>query len=70
MKRPSYRAAIEWIAENDDTTWLDPEEWFTDIHGEREPPYSVTAVLVADLFDVPPLRVAKDLQRKLSRPAR
>jgi len=36
----SYSAAIQWIADNDDTQWLDDE------HGSP----SVTLCLVADIF--------------------
>lgn len=53
MKRASYRAAIRWMAENDDTEWL------------HEPPHhpSVTACIVADLFGVDVERVESDLRR-------
>jgi len=57
MKRPSYRAALEWIALNDDTTWLED--------GEDVP--SVTLVLIADLFDVPETKAIVDLKRTLAR---
>lgn len=55
MKRASYREAIRWIADNDDTQWLNDDE----------PMFSVTAALVADLFDVDTDRVTKDLRREL-----
>ncbi len=35
-----YRAALEWINDNDDTGWLDDED----------PIASVTACLVADIY--------------------
>lgn len=56
MKRPGYREAIRWIAENDDTEWV----------GKGDPE-SVSAALVADLFGVSDERVAKDLARELDR---
>lgn len=56
MKRPGYREAIRWIADNDDTEWVR--------RGDAE---SVTAALVADLFGVPDDRVKRDLARALDR---
>lgn len=53
--RASYRAAIRWIVLNDDT------EWARDPDGLP----SVTAVLVADLFDKPEERVTADIRRAL-----
>ncbi len=55
MKRASYREAVEWIARNDDTEWLN----------EVPQHASVTACLVADLFGVDEGRVFKDLRRAL-----
>lgn len=46
-----YKKAIEWIALNDDTEWLNDEE----------PIISVTGAMVADLFDVDQEKVIKDL---------
>jgi hypothetical protein len=54
MKRPIYRDAIEWIVRNDDCHWL------TNPHGSQ----SVTAALVADMFDVRDDKVKADLIRK------
>lgn len=48
-----YKEAIRWIAENDDTCWL----------GEYEIIPSVTASLVADVFDKPMDTVIRDLIR-------
>ncbi len=59
MKRASYRDAINWIAYNDDTTWLD------DVLGDGKICPSVTASLVADLFDVTPEKLIKDLRRAM-----
>lgn len=57
MKRPSYRLAIDWIADNDDTEWLDDE-----------PPIPcVTATLVADLFGVADDKVIRDIARSVER---
>lgn len=53
--KPSFRAAIQWMADNDDTEWLSDEE----------PTLSVTAALVADLFGAEHERVVKSLRRAL-----
>ena len=56
MKRASYKAAIAWVAEYDsagDADSLDPE-----VVSEL-----ITAQLVADLFDVPPEKVGRDIVR-------
>lgn len=56
MKRASYREAIAWIAANDgagDDEALDP------VHCSE----IVSAVLVADLFDVPNEKVGADIVR-------
>jgi len=55
-KRASYKAAIAWVAEYDsagDADSLDPE-----VVSEL-----ITAQLVADLFDVPPEKVGRDIVR-------
>jgi len=59
MKRGSYRAAIAWVAANDDCYWLAHT-------GERLMP-SVTAALVCDLFEVEMDRVVGDLRRALAK---
>lgn len=53
MKRPSYRAAVEFIALNDEPLDHDPDsiENYT------------TVVMVAALFDVETSRVADDVAR-------
>lgn len=56
MKRASYREAIRWMAENDDTEWVEDES----------PILSVAAVLIADLFDVDEAKVVKDLRRAMA----
>lgn len=56
----SYRQAITWIAQNDDTEWV------------NDAPYvgpSVTASLVADLFGKTDEQVVADLRRALNREA-
>ena len=53
MKRASYRHGIAWIAENDE-----PED-FDECVVARQ----ISVVLVADLFDVDPDRVARDVVR-------
>lgn len=57
MARASYKTAIAWIVENDDTEWLDGE---ADTADGTE---SVTAALVADLFEKTGEQVRKDLLR-------
>ena len=57
MKRPSYREAIRWMAYNDDTEWVEDDEPFP----------SVTAAIIADLFDVDTDRVTADLRRQLTK---
>jgi hypothetical protein len=63
MKRPGYREAILWLAGNDDNEWLENE--YGRIDGE--PTLSVTASLVADLFEVEHARLVADLRRALKR---
>lgn len=55
--RVSYRAAVAWIAEIDDTTWLDDEG----------PILSVTASMVAYLFDKTDGQIIGDLRRALKK---
>ena len=57
MKRASYREAILWIATNDDTEWLEDDD----------PIPSVTAVLVADVFDLEVERVTSDLRKAVGK---
>jgi hypothetical protein len=59
MARASYRKALEWIAVQDDNEWLDDEFGHT----------SVTAALVADLFDKTDEQVKEDLRKALKREA-
>lgn len=56
--RPSYRRALTWIVENDDTEWIEPDD-----NGQVIP--SVTASLVADLFGHSDEKVVRDLQREM-----
>jgi hypothetical protein len=58
--RRSYRRALAWIVENDDTEWLAPDD-----DGQVIP--SVTASLVADLFGHSDEKVARDLQREMKK---
>ena len=60
MKRPSYIRAVEHVALNDDPGVTDPSE----IVG------SVSVVLVSDLFDIEPERVARDVARYRKRAER
>jgi len=55
--KPSYRRALEWILENDDTEFLtDPN-----------PIPSVTVALVADMFGKTDKIVMRDLAKRVSR---
>jgi hypothetical protein len=54
MRRPSYRAAVRWVAENDSAGDTDA----LDVGPVSE---LITTVLVADLFGVDPVRVAVDV---------
>ena len=56
MKRPSYKQAIEWIVDMDDCYWVQDEN----------PIASVTACMVADLFDVDLERVKRDIAKLIS----
>ena len=58
--RPSYRRALRWIVENDDTEWLEPDD-------RRPIVPSVAAVLVADLFGHSDEKVIRDLQREMNK---
>lgn len=53
MKRASYRAGVRWIALNDEPCNLD----------EEEVAYTISALLLADLFEVEPERVGRDVVR-------
>ncbi len=59
MKRASYRHAIRWIADNDEGRERDADviAWF------------VSSLLVADIFDVEPERVGRDVARIRERAA-
>lgn len=54
MKRASYKEAIQWIAENDSATddGADDPQTVSEL---------VSSVLVADIFDVPTLKVGQDI---------
>ncbi len=58
MPRASYRSAIDWMARNGDTEWV-----------EDGPP-SVTASLVTDLFGKDDEQVRRHLRNALRRHAR
>lgn len=51
MKRPGYREAVRWIALNDEPTE----------HRIAEMERLISVALIADLFDVTTLRVARDV---------
>ncbi len=52
----SYRQAIQWMVENDDTEWVS--------NGD---PQSVTAALVADLFSKSDEQVRRDIFKALQK---
>jgi len=52
----SYKTALRWIILNDDTIWLDDGG-----------PISVTATLVADLFNKTDEQVTIDLRREMTK---
>lgn len=58
LKRASYRDAIFWIANNDDTEFLNDKDPST---------MSVTAALVVDLFGATKERVRADLIRAVAK---
>lgn len=49
--QPSYKVAIKWIIDNEDCEWLE----------SSDPNPSLTACLIADLFDKPVDQVIADL---------
>jgi hypothetical protein len=59
MKRPDYREAIQWLAHNDDTEWVQSRG--------RDAWVSVAASLVADLFGVDGKRVRAAVRRELKK---
>lgn len=60
-KRASYRDALDWIAANDDTEFM---------QGEDDEPLSVTASLVADLWGKSDEEIRRDLLLALRRDKR
>ncbi len=59
--RPSYRRALQWIADNDDNN-----NWLRTMTDEEMIP-SVTACLVADLFGKTEEAMIRDLRKVLER---
>lgn len=57
----AYKTAIQWIAQNDDTEWIDGDP----DSGSGAP--SVTACLVADLFGKTTEAVRVDIKKNLER---
>lgn len=53
MKRPSYRLAVLWVSRNDEPGEMDADRVAS----------SISVQLIADLFDVDPSRVARDVVR-------
>jgi hypothetical protein len=57
MKRPSYRAAIAWIAEVDP---IDPDDYNDELEQMEG---HVSVALVADMFGIERSRVVRDVLR-------
>lgn len=57
MAKMGYFASIRWLANNDDTDWVFDED----------PCPSVTASLIADIFDVSIEKVTKNLRNELNK---
>jgi hypothetical protein len=57
VKRASYRDAIDWIAQNDSAG--DPDSHDAEVAGSL-----VSAVLIADIFDVSSEKVGADIARR------
>lgn len=53
-RKLGYRAALDWLLDNDDTEWL---------HDDDASP-SVTLALVADIFGVETEKATDDLRRR------
>jgi hypothetical protein len=64
MKHASYREAVAWIAGNDGTEWLG--DGFQQLDSDM-PVLSVTAALVADIFDVTEEKLIADLRSAIAR---
>lgn len=60
MKRPSLKAAIDWIARHDEPTEMDPSE----MEG------LISVVMVADLFGVEAMSVAERVIKQRNKIAR
>jgi hypothetical protein len=60
MRAIGYRAAIQWLVDNDDTEWAKDDE----------PAISVTAALISDIYGVTDERVTCDLRRALTKAGR
>ncbi len=70
MKRASYREAIQWIADNEDTEFVsDAEEasWDDGEYTLDNTVPSVTLCLVMDLFDVELHKAVTDLKKALDK---
>ena len=59
MNRASYRAAVAWIAANDESGTDTP----SNPDAEASVACYVTTLLIADIFDVEPERIARDVMR-------
>jgi hypothetical protein len=51
VKRPSYRHAVGWIAANDEPNEMDEGVVYE----------MISVILIADIFMIDPLKVAKDV---------
>lgn len=70
MRGKVYARAILWIAENDDTEWLPSADFLKQFTPESflesDVSPSVTACLVADVFNTTTLQVARDVRKRLN----
>lgn len=60
MRAIGYRAAIQWLVDNDDTEWVMQDE-------DQGACLSVTAALVADIYGVDDVKVRRDLKIALTK---
>lgn len=57
MKRKTYKEAIQWIVDNDDTEWVHDDD----------PIPCVTASMVADLYNVPIEQVVRAITKEIKK---
>jgi hypothetical protein len=55
-KKPSYGAAVLWLIANERLDWMD----------SAKPVFPDTVLMIAELFDVPPLQILRDIRATLN----